>query len=74
MAEESGYIAVDLQVLAAIRELFWVDLVSKEMQPVLRLVLQVVRVDQASGNVIINAQLVRDLDPPAEHPRPPEAI
>jgi hypothetical protein len=62
MAEDQGYIVVDPRVLAAVRELLWVDLVDKHLQPVLRLVLQVVRVDPTSGNLVINAQLVRGLD------------
>jgi hypothetical protein len=55
--DPSGYITVDPRVLAAIRELL-----DGRMQPVLRLVLTVVRVDPTSGNVVVNAQLVRDLD------------
>jgi hypothetical protein len=66
MAEDQGYIVVDPRVLAAVRELLWVDLVDKHLQPVLRLVLQVVRVDPTSGNVVINAKLVRDLEEPPD--------
>jgi hypothetical protein len=67
--DNSGYIVVDPQVLAALRELLALDLVGKHYQPIMRLVLQVVRIDPTSGNLVINATLVRDVeaDPPDNH-------
>jgi hypothetical protein len=63
MAEpEEAYVVVSPLVLQAIKELFWVDLIDKRLQPVLRLVLEVASIDSTSGNLVLSVQVVRDLD------------
>lgn len=63
MAEER-YIAVDLDVLRAVKELAWLKQIDPHTLSQLRVILRIVRIEPASGSVIIGAQLVRDLDPP----------
>jgi hypothetical protein len=69
MAEPSQerYLAVDLEVLSAVRELAWIKQIDPHVLRQLRVILRVVHIEPATGNVIIGAQLVRDLEPPGEH-------
>lgn len=62
--EPERYLAIDLDVLAAVKELAWLKQIDPHTLRQLRVILRVVRVEPATGNVIIGAQLVRDLEPP----------
>jgi hypothetical protein len=62
MSEPERYVAVDLAVLAAIKELAWLQQVNWQLLPALRLVLRVVRVEPATGNILIGASVVHDLE------------
>ena len=64
MTESERYLAVDLDVLAAVRELAWLRQIDPHTLSQLRVILRVLKVEPATGNVIIGAQLVRDLEPP----------
>jgi hypothetical protein len=61
---EERYLAVDLAVLAAIKELAWLQQVNWHTLPSLRLVLRVVHVEPSTGSVVFGARVVRDLEEP----------
>jgi hypothetical protein len=65
---EERYLAIDLAVFAAIKELDWLRRVDWQLLPAMRLILRVVHVEPATGNLLIGAQVVRDLD----EDKPPE--
>jgi hypothetical protein len=62
MSDQERYVAVDLEVLAAIKELDWLQRIDWRTLPTLRLVLRVVRIEPTTGNILIGAQVVRDLE------------
>jgi hypothetical protein len=62
MSESERYVAVDLEVLAAIKELAWLQRIDWRTLPTLRLVLRVVRIEPSTGNILIGASVVRDLE------------
>ena len=64
MSDRERYVAVDLEVLAAIKQLDWLQRVDWHTLPTLRLILRVIRVEPATGNILIGAQVVRELEPP----------
>jgi hypothetical protein len=65
---EESYIAVDVAILEALRELIWTADYDRHTLPTLRAVLRVAAIDP-HGRVVIGVRMVRDLDQdPAEPP------
>jgi hypothetical protein len=63
---EERYVAVDLAVLAAIKELDWIHRVDWQLLPAISLILRVVRVDRTSNTLVVGVRLTRSLDEPKE--------